>query len=83
MPQRKKGAKRSRSLPSSPGSASVPGSPPGVPADGNSKPPSAGIGDLSFEASERAGETITIDEALVAENLGETADDEDLIPYDM
>ncbi len=39
--------------------------------------------DLSFEASERAGETIIIDAALVAENLGETADDEDLIQYDM
>jgi ATP-dependent HslUV protease ATP-binding subunit HslU len=39
--------------------------------------------DMSFEASERGGETITVDAALVTTNLGETADDEDLIPYDM
>ncbi len=41
MPQPKKGAKRPRSSPSS---ASVP-------ADGNSKQPPAGLGELSFEAS--------------------------------
>ena len=39
--------------------------------------------DLSFDANERAGETITVDEALVNELLGETGDDEDLIRYDM
>jgi ATP-dependent HslUV protease ATP-binding subunit HslU len=39
--------------------------------------------DLSFEASERGGETITVDAALVRHNLGESGDDEDLIQYDM
>ena len=38
---------------------------------------------LSFEASERQGQKIVVDAALVAEHLGETADDEDLIPYQM
>ncbi len=37
--------------------------------------------DLSFEASERAGETVVVDRRLVDERLGETGDDEDLIPY--
>ena len=37
--------------------------------------------DLSFEASERHGETVRIDAKLVNEKLGETADDEDLIQY--
>ena len=39
--------------------------------------------ELSFEASDRDGEAITVDAALVERQLGETADDEDLIPYDM
>ena len=39
--------------------------------------------DLSFDASERGGEQIVIDEALVNKQLGETGDDEDLIRYDM
>ncbi|MEC7583616.1 MAG: ATP-dependent protease ATPase subunit HslU [Planctomycetota bacterium] len=39
--------------------------------------------ELSFEASERQGQKIVVDAALVAEHLGETADDEDLIPYKM
>lgn len=39
--------------------------------------------DLSFDASERSGEKIVIDEALVNEHLGETGDDEDLIRYSM
>ncbi len=39
--------------------------------------------DLSFDASERSGEQIIIDEALVNEQLGETGDDEDLIRYSM
>ena len=39
--------------------------------------------ELSFEASDRNGETVVIDTALVDRNLGETADDEDLIPYDL
>ena len=37
--------------------------------------------DLSFEASDRRGETVRIDAKLVNEKLGETADDEDLIQY--
>ncbi|MGE3174160.1 MAG: ATP-dependent protease ATPase subunit HslU [Planctomycetota bacterium] len=37
--------------------------------------------DLSFEASERRGQTVTVDARLVADRLGETADDEDLLPY--
>ena len=37
--------------------------------------------DLSFEASERTGQKIVVDEALVAERLGDTGDDEDLIRY--
>ncbi|MEM7204882.1 MAG: ATP-dependent protease ATPase subunit HslU [Planctomycetota bacterium] len=37
--------------------------------------------DLSFEASERRGEEIVIDASMVNEQLGETGDDEDLIPY--
>jgi ATP-dependent HslUV protease ATP-binding subunit HslU len=39
--------------------------------------------DLSFDASERGGEKVVVDEALVNELLGETGDDEDLIRYDM
>ncbi len=37
--------------------------------------------ELAFVASERQGEAITIDAAHVNEQLGETGDDEDLIPY--
>jgi ATP-dependent HslUV protease ATP-binding subunit HslU len=37
--------------------------------------------DLSFDASERRGQTVVVDSKLVAERLGETAEDEDLIPY--
>jgi ATP-dependent HslUV protease ATP-binding subunit HslU len=37
--------------------------------------------DLSFDASERSGQTIVVDRKLVEARLGETADDEDLIPY--
>ena len=39
--------------------------------------------DLSFDASERSGDKIVIDEALVNDRLGETGDDEDLIRYSM
>ncbi len=39
--------------------------------------------DLSFDASERGGQKVVIDEALVNEQLGETGDDEDLIRYSM
>jgi ATP-dependent HslUV protease ATP-binding subunit HslU len=39
--------------------------------------------DLSFDASERHGQTVVVDARLVADRLGETADDEDLIPYRM
>ena len=39
--------------------------------------------ELSFDASEQAGREIVVDGRLVAERLGETADDEDLIPYRM
>jgi len=37
--------------------------------------------DLSFDASERSGHKIVVDEKLVDERLGETGDDADLIPY--
>jgi ATP-dependent HslUV protease ATP-binding subunit HslU len=37
--------------------------------------------DLSFDASERGGQKIVVDGALVAERLGETGDDGDLIQY--
>jgi ATP-dependent HslUV protease ATP-binding subunit HslU len=37
--------------------------------------------DLSFRASELKGKRIVVDRKLVDETLGETADDEDLIPY--
>ena len=37
--------------------------------------------DLSFRASEMKGKRIVVDRKLVDETLGETADDEDLIPY--
>ena len=37
--------------------------------------------DLSFEASERKGSKVTVDEQLVDERLGESGDDADLIPY--
>ena len=39
--------------------------------------------DLSFDASERAGQKVVVDQALVEERLGEAGDDEDLIRYDM
>ena len=39
--------------------------------------------DLSFEASERTGEKVVVDQAMVDELLGETGDDEDLIRYDL
>jgi ATP-dependent HslUV protease ATP-binding subunit HslU len=39
--------------------------------------------DISFDASERTGEKISIDAKLVDERLGETGDDEDLIRYSM
>ena len=39
--------------------------------------------ELSFEAPERRGETVVLDAARVTSVLGETADDEDLIQYDM
>ncbi len=39
--------------------------------------------ELSFEAPERRGERVVLDAALVTSVLGETADDEDLIQYDM
>jgi ATP-dependent HslUV protease ATP-binding subunit HslU len=39
--------------------------------------------DLSFEASERPGQKIVVDEKLVEERLGEAGDDADLIPYRM
>lgn len=39
--------------------------------------------DLSFDASERTGESIVVDKAMVDERLGETGDDEDLIKYSM
>ena len=37
--------------------------------------------ELSFQANELGGQTVRIDRAFVDEQLGETADDEDLIPY--
>ncbi len=37
--------------------------------------------DLSFQASELTGQKLVIDKKLVDDRLGETADDEDLIPY--
>jgi ATP-dependent HslUV protease ATP-binding subunit HslU len=39
--------------------------------------------ELSFEAPDRRGEQVVVDAALVTAVLGETADDEDLIQYDM
>jgi len=39
--------------------------------------------ELSFEAPERRGDKVALDAALVTAVLGETADDEDLIQYDM
>jgi len=39
--------------------------------------------DLSFDASERRGEKIVIDAAVVNDRLGETGDDEDLLRYEM
>jgi ATP-dependent HslUV protease ATP-binding subunit HslU len=39
--------------------------------------------DLSFDASEREGDKVVVDEAMVDDLLGETGDDEDLIRYDM
>ncbi|MBL9079464.1 MAG: ATP-dependent protease ATPase subunit HslU [Planctomycetes bacterium] len=39
--------------------------------------------DLSFDASERRGQKIVVDRALVDDRLGETGDDVDLIPYRM
>jgi len=37
--------------------------------------------DLSFDADARKGQQIVVDAKTVAERLGETADDEDLLPY--
>jgi ATP-dependent HslUV protease ATP-binding subunit HslU len=37
--------------------------------------------DLSYDASERRGQTIVVDQKLVDERLGETGDDQDLIQY--
>jgi ATP-dependent HslUV protease ATP-binding subunit HslU len=37
--------------------------------------------DLSFEASERAGQKIVVDGKLVEQRLGDAGDDADLIPY--
>ncbi len=37
--------------------------------------------DLSFDASERKGQTIVVDGKLVEERLGDAGDDADLIPY--
>jgi ATP-dependent HslUV protease ATP-binding subunit HslU len=37
--------------------------------------------DLSFEASERRGQEVVVDARMVEERLGETGDDQDLIPY--
>ena len=39
--------------------------------------------ELSFQASELRGRTLQVDRALVDERLGESATDEDLIPYRM
>ena len=39
--------------------------------------------DLSFDASEKRGQKIVVDRALVDDRLGETGDDADLIPYRM
>ncbi len=39
--------------------------------------------DLSFEASNMSGQEVVVDAAMVDEQLGETADDEDLIQYDI
>ena len=38
---------------------------------------------LSFEAAERPGESVRIDATMVEQTLGDAADDEDLMPYDM
>ncbi|MEO6595780.1 MAG: ATP-dependent protease ATPase subunit HslU, partial [Planctomycetota bacterium] len=37
--------------------------------------------DLSFEANERSGQKVVVDEKLVDDRLGESGDDADLIPY--
>ncbi|MCA8943722.1 MAG: ATP-dependent protease ATPase subunit HslU [Planctomycetes bacterium] len=39
--------------------------------------------DLSFRAAEMRGESVVVDRGLVDSQLGETPDDEDLIPYDV
>jgi ATP-dependent HslUV protease ATP-binding subunit HslU len=39
------------------------------------------VEEVSFTASDRAGETITIDEAYVAEHVGELAKDADLSKF--
>jgi ATP-dependent HslUV protease ATP-binding subunit HslU len=39
--------------------------------------------DLSYQAAELAGQTLVVDRALVDRQLGETADDEDLIQYNL
>ncbi|MSR37341.1 MAG: ATP-dependent protease ATPase subunit HslU [Planctomycetes bacterium] len=39
--------------------------------------------ELSFEASEKSGTEVVVDGKLVADRLGESADDEDLSPYRM
>ena len=36
---------------------------------------------ISFEATDKAGETINIDADYVSENIGELADDEDMSRY--
>ncbi len=41
------------------------------------------VEDLSFRASEMGGQKVMIDRALVDDVLGETADDEDLIKYEL
>ena len=43
----------------------------------------AGASQLSFQATELRGRKVVIDARMVAERLGESADDEDLIRYRM
>jgi ATP-dependent HslUV protease ATP-binding subunit HslU len=38
---------------------------------------------LAFEATDRRGEEVVVDRAMVDEQLGETGDDEDLIQYEV
>ncbi len=37
--------------------------------------------ELSFDASDKKGQKVVVNQALVADRLGDTADDEDLLPY--